>query len=66
MLSHGHDTGEGTQGAFMLSHRKCESLSYVQLFGAPMDCGLPGSSVPGILQARILEWVAISSSRESC
>ena len=26
---------------------------------------LPGSSVPGILQARILEWVAISSSRAS-
>ena len=26
----------------------------------PMDCGLPGSSVHGILQARILEWVAIS------
>ena len=26
----------------------------------PMDCSLPGSSVPGILQARILEWVAIS------
>ena len=24
-----------------------------------MDCGPPGSSVPGILQARILEWVAI-------
>jgi len=31
----------------------------------PMDCSLPGSSVRGILQARILEWVAISSSRES-
>ena len=31
----------------------------------PMDCGLPGSSVHGILQARILEWVAISSSRGS-
>ena len=29
----------------------------------PMDCGLPGSSVHGILQARILAWVAISSSR---
>ena len=28
-----------------------------------MDCGLPGSSVHGILQARILEWVAISFSR---
>ena len=26
----------------------------------PMDHSLPGSSVPGILQARILEWVAIS------
>ena len=29
----------------------------------PVDCSLPGSSVHGILQARILEWVAISSSR---
>ena len=29
----------------------------------PMDCSLPGSSVRGILQARILGWVAISSSR---
>ena len=28
-----------------------------------MDCSPPGSSVPGILQARILEWVVISSSR---
>ena len=26
----------------------------------PMDCGPPGSSVHGILQARILEWVARS------
>ena len=30
-----------------------------------MDYRSPGSSVHGILQARILEWVAISSSRES-
>ena len=29
----------------------------------PMDCSLPGSSVHGILQARILEWVAILFSR---
>jgi len=29
-----------------------------------MDCGLPGSSVQGILQARILEWVAIPFSRD--
>ena len=31
----------------------------------PMDCSLPGSSVHGILQARILEWVAISSRGSS-
>ena len=30
-----------------------------------MDCSLPGSSVHGIFQARILEWVAISFSRGS-
>ena len=31
----------------------------------PMDCSPPGSSVHEILQARILEWVTISFSRES-
>ena len=31
----------------------------------PMDCSLPGSSVYGIFQARVLEWVAISFSRGS-
>ena len=30
----------------------------------PMDCGLQGSSVHGISQARLLEWAAISSSRD--
>ena len=30
----------------------------------PMDCSLPGFSVPGIHQARILDWVAISFSRD--
>ena len=30
-----------------------------------MNSSLPGSSVPGILQARILEWAAISFSRGS-
>ena len=29
----------------------------------PMDCSLPGSSVHGIFQARILEWGAIAFSR---
>ena len=31
----------------------------------PMDRGPPGSSVHGILQARILEWIALPSSRGS-
>ena len=30
----------------------------------PVDCSPPGSSVDGISQAKILEWVAISSSRD--
>ena len=38
--------------------------SRVQLWD-PMDCSLPGSPVHGVSQARILEWVAISSSRGS-
>ena len=31
----------------------------------PLDYSLPGSSVHGIFQARILEWAAMPSSRES-
>ena len=31
----------------------------------PMDCNPPGSSVHGIFQARVLEWIAISFSRGS-
>ena len=30
----------------------------------PMDCSLPGSSIYGILQARVLEWGAIAFSEE--
>ena len=40
-------------------------LSHGQLFCDPMGSSLPGSSVHGISQGRILEWVAISFSRES-
>ena len=40
-------------------------LSRVRLFVTPMDCSLPGSSVHGIFQARVLDWVAISFSRGS-
>ena len=43
-----------------------KSPSHVRLFATPsMDCSLTGSSIHGIFQARILEWVAISFSRGS-
>ena len=37
-------------------------FSRVRLCATPMDCSLPGSSVRGILQARVLEWGAIAFS----
>ena len=40
-------------------------LSHVQLFATPWTVALSGSSVHGIFQARILEWVAISSFKGS-
>ena len=44
---------------YVLVAQSCPTLC------SPMDCSLPGSSVHGILQARILELVAIPSSRGS-
>ena len=43
----------------MLAAQSCLTLCN------PMNCSLPGSSVHGILQARILEWIAMPSSRGS-
>ena len=43
----------------------CSVASVVSTLCDPMDCSLPGSSVHGISQARILERGAISSSRGS-
>ena len=42
---------------YVLDTKSCSTLC------DPMDCSLPGSSVHGILQARILEWVATPFSR---
>ena len=51
---------------FLLQCMKVKSESKVaQLcptFSKPMDCSLPGSSVHGIFQARVLEWGAIAFS----
>ena len=43
----------------------CVCTQSCPIFCNPVDCSPPGSPVRGILQARILEWVAISSSRGS-
>ena len=40
---------------------KSEVIQSCPTLRDPMDCSLPGSSVHGIFQARILEWIAISS-----
>ena len=53
----------GQRNYFLLSQvSDVKLLSRIWLFVTPMDCSLPGSSVHGIFQARILEWVAISFS----
>ena len=50
------------------SNTNCEELSESEVAQLcptlcdPMDCGLPGSSVHGIFQARVLEWGAIAFS----
>ena len=48
----------------LINEIEVKLLSRVQLCD-PMYCNLLGSSVHGILHARILEWVAISFSRRS-
>ena len=52
----------------VIKHAHMHLCSVVQLCPTlcdPIDCSRPGSSIHGILQARILEWAAISSSRGS-
>ena len=46
------------------THTSCLVIKSCPALCNPMDCSPPGSSVHGILQARMLEWVAISFSRE--
>ena len=45
--------------------RACSVTQSSPTLRDPVDCSLPGSSVHGIFQARVLEWVAISFSRGS-
>ena len=62
--SPGKNTGVGCH--FLLQCMKVKSESEVPESCPtprdPMDCSLPGSSIRGIFQARVLEWVAIAFS----
>ena len=51
-------TGAGSDIESVLVAQLCPTLC------SPMDCSPPGCSVHGISQARTLEWVAISFSRD--
>ena len=66
--SPGKNTGVGCH--FLLQCMKVKSESEVAqscpTLSDPMDCSLPGSSVHGIFQARVLEWVAVAFSRNEC
>ena len=65
--SPGKNTGVGCH--FLLQCMKVKSESEVAqscpTLRDPMDYSLPGSSIHGIFQARVLEWVAISFSKDS-
>ena len=50
---------------FQETKKESEVAQYCPTLCDPMDCSLLGSSVHGIFQVRILEWVAISCSRRS-
>ena len=55
-LSHYRYTAAAAAAAAAKSFQSCRSLC------DPMDGSPPGPAVPGVLQARTLEWVAMSSS----
>ena len=61
-FSHAHSV---TSTSFFTWKKESEVAQSCPTLCDPMDCSLPGSSLHGILQAKILEWVAISFSRGS-
>ena len=54
-----------TKGTFHAKESESEFAQSCPTVCDPMDCSPPGSSIHGILQARKLEWSAISFSRGS-
>ena len=61
-----HTNFPGAQNvSFSTLNSLCEVAQSCPTLCDPTDCSLPGSSVHGIFQARVLEWAAISFSRAS-
>ena len=62
--SPGKNTGVGCHFPlqYMKVKRESEVAQSYPTLSDPMDCSLPGSSIHGIFQARVLEWGAISCS----
>ena len=59
------ENGKGSEGGWVALRALAKSLQSCPTLHNPIDCSPPGSSVHGISQARILEWVAISLCRGS-
>ena len=60
--SPGKNTGVGCHFLLQCMKVKSEVSQLCLTVSDPMDCSLPGSSAHGILQARVVEWVAIAFS----
>ena len=63
ILIHTHTFYQSTYGTLLHNGHVCSVTQSCPTICDPMDCSPPGSSVHGILLARILEWVANDSSR---
>ena len=62
--SQGKNTGVGCRFLLQCMNMKSESevAQSCPMLSDPMDCRLPGSSIHGIFQARVLEWGAMAFS----
>ena len=70
LIIHNPAIGAPLQRTVVLAQKRClcvhaKSLQSRPTLCDPTDCSAPNSSVHGILQARILEWIAMPSSRGS-
>ena len=63
MVENGPDVGWLDQAFTAAAAAAAKSLQSCPTLCDPMDCSLPDSPIPGIFQARVLEWVAIAFSR---